>query len=346
MYRKEILMYRHYRNLLVLVLSLTLFFSTNVYAIPQAKPLKTLWKDGKEYYGVDPWKSSKEEYSTNPLSINWTTPSEDEVTPLSQNKVIYTLSSDKYVSQNILHLPWDMQVREIYPTFYEQGQYVDQGINSSDYHGTCGEAAMATIMNRMFKTNVYTENNILAFCSLLGTCQSQMDKWNNGGISPIQLVNSLNLIGNCTGDYVKSYYLCEEDTLNAEQTAAYLKEGKHIIMSVSSYVLYDCTEEEAASYGVTDYWLSNHWLVVTEPVYVNDVLVGFWLVDSSGYNHQYATLQKWNKMTLGPTGKEVIWPACVVAEPVNPVEVPSTTKQTKQYTLSENHTLQERSYAL
>lgn len=332
-------MKKHYKSLIILILCFSLVPSSNAFAITQAKPVSKVWNDGNQYYGKNPWKDSVEYYTTDPSTSNWKTISDNETIPLSQNKVIYTISSDKYINQTMFHLPWDLQLREAFPEFYKSGQYVDQGINSVDWHGTCGEAAIATVMNRIFRTNAYTENNVLAYSSLIKQCTIDSNKWNNGGQSPIQAVAVLNTIGDTTGDKVTAHYLVNENTLKALEVAKALESGKHIIMSVASCVLYDWTQQEALQHGATQYWASNHWLVVTEPKY-NDAheLIGFYLVDSSGYNHQYVTLQKWNDMVFGPTGTEVLYPACIVVEPVD-----KTISNNATYVLDNNdHNLYQR----
>ena len=231
---------------------------------------------------------------------------------LSSNEVKYTSVSPKYSNIALLHLPYDEYMRLNAAWFYKTGMYERQGVNSFNYRGTCSEAAEATVMNRIFDTNVYTENNMLAFACMCGTCTVGADLRVGGAQSAVQMTQNFNSIGNVTGDKVEANYLTNSFVPDPERTAELLVSGNQIIMSVAPCVLWDYPKDESIASGI-DYWSPDHWIVVTAPKYNNKgKLIGFYIADSSGYGANYLTLSKYKSCVWGPTGKEVYNQACVI----------------------------------
>lgn len=320
-------MKKHYLSVTCLLLSLTLFVNT-AYGATITTSQTTLYPED-DYASDEPLPADAHrvitiEYDDESESTSYVDSfvikenigdEESSITPLSINEVRYTVSSDKYKDQPLFNMPFDLYMKKNILSFYEDGQYFNQGVNSSKYLGTCSEACEATVMNRLFNTNVYTENNMLQFSALVHQCVTDRSTEQNGGQSPMQMENVFNNIGNLTGDNVSAKYYVNSDVPDPLMCARLLEDGKQVIMGVDSYVLWDMTPEEAASYGIPKYWESNHWIVLSQPTYdVNNNLNGFYIVDSSGYGVNYVSLQKYNTMVYGPTFTEIEYPAACVVE--------------------------------
>ena len=245
--------------------------------------------------------------------VSENTVSEDDlVSSLSMNDIKYSYNSPKYKNIQLLHLPYDEYMRINAEWFYRDGMYDRQGVNSFNYNGTCSEAAEATVMNRLFNTNAYTENNILACAGMLSDCNMGSDPTYGGAQSAVQMVDVFNHIGDVTGDKVEANYLTNGFVPKPERTAELLVSGNQIIMSVAPCVLWDYPREESIAAGI-DYWSPNHWIVVTAPKYdKKGKIEGFYIMDSSGYGQNYLTLSKYKNCVWGPTGREVYNQACVI----------------------------------
>ena len=213
-----------------------------------------------------------------------------------------------------LTLSFDQTLRESAPEFYQPGEYFSQGVNQYGYKGTCSEAAEATIMNMLFDTNVYTENVFVDCAVKSGLCEMAGNENMNGGQSPIQMKMVLEKVGNYTGDKVSvNYLVLAQDMPQPEEIDLLIANGYGVIMSVDSYILWDMTVEEAASFGISNYYDSNHWIVIKSALRNdNGDIAGFYIVDSSGYNTAYVPIQKYMLMVYGPTGTEIKYPACVL----------------------------------
>lgn len=233
---------------------------------------------------------------------------------LSHNEVKYTATSPKYRDIVMFHLPYDEFMRINAAWFYEDGMYRKQGVNSAGVIGTCSEASEATVLNRLFNTNVYTENNMLAYAYLMKTCNTSPNKIINGAQSAVEIVQNLNSIGNVTGDMVEANYLTNGFVPDPKRTAEMLISGNQIIMSVASCVLWDYKKEDCDKAGL-NYWNPDHWLVVTAPkLDEKNRLLGFYIVDSSGYGVDYLPLSKYKACVWGPSGHEVYNQACIIVK--------------------------------
>ena len=244
-------------------------------------------------------------------------PEEGIENELSMNKVENTASGSKYKDIPLLHLPYDEFMRLNAAWFYRDGMYDRQGVNVFNYRGTCSEAAEATVMNRLFNTNVYTENNVLTFAGMLNSCTMGNDPVYGGAQSAVQMVQVFNHIGDLTGDHVEANYLTNGFVPKPNRTAELLVSGNQIIMSVAPCVLWDYPKEESIASGI-DYWSPNHWIVVTAPKFnKKNQIEGFYIVDSSGYGQNYLPISKYKNCVWGPTGKEVYNQACVIIKKKN-----------------------------
>ena len=229
---------------------------------------------------------------------------------LAKNEVKYTTISSQYKNIPILHLPYDEYMRINAKWFYETGMYDRQGVNSVDYKGTSSEAAAATVMNRLFKTNVYTENNMLLIAGMFNLCTMGQDPALAGGQSAEQLVQMLKQMTTVTGDAVDANYLTNGFVPSVKKTAELLENGSQLIISVASAELWDYSKNDSA---IANFYDPNHWIVVTAPKYDDeDNIEGFYIVDSSGSEKTYLPLEKYKACVWGPTGKEITNQVCVI----------------------------------
>lgn len=135
-----------------------------------------------------------------------------EDTPVQQNEVNTSAQNDnnqatgtqstesgeqnKYDLIPDLNLPFDLYMRDSLPAFYETGEYTEQGVNEFGVQDTSGEAAIANVMNTLFDTTVYTENNVLKKTVESNNCSA------TGAQNPYQVATVLEGMGQYTEDKV------------------------------------------------------------------------------------------------------------------------------------------------
>ncbi len=271
----------------------------------ESKDPETIYVDDEDYYDSIIRSDDSEEHSEE-NEEEFETEEETQFDDIEDSDDTDTDSNKKdYSDVDFLNLDYDKQQRRANPDFYKTGEYFNQGVNSDGYQGTCGEAALATIMNALFDTTVYTENAVLQFTKGKAFCGA------NGAMTGVQIKNTAMEIGNVTGDMVESYTTEMAGIPEPDELGPMLTDKKKAIILLDSYLLWGADPNVVAASG-DRYYTSNHWLVLKSATYdKNGHVSGFNVVDSSGFGASYLSVDQYVSYTYGPTGREGLTPVCV-----------------------------------
>ncbi len=190
---------------------------------------------------------------------------------------------------------------------------ISQGKNTYSYYGTCGETCCANVMNLLYGTD-FTEQDFVDLAYNLKLCAIDTgDLGRNGAQSPKEIVESLTYMGKITGYNVNAKELLTYKKVpDAKKCANILNDNNYIIMKVASSILWN----DIPKYETNDAGISiipnDHWIVIKEPIYGEyGKLVGFDILDSSGEDISYLSIEKLNNCIFGPN-KEILYCACVI----------------------------------
>ncbi|MGN0575687.1 MAG: hypothetical protein ACI4J2_06600, partial [Ruminococcus sp.] len=205
---------------------------------------------------------------------------------------------------------FDLEAREEYPEMFENGEYLEQGINEYGFEGTCGPTSQANALNELLGTNEFTENKVLtvAIDNDLCNCDS-LDPGDNGGTSTDQFMELYDKMNEITGDKLNVERFDYENALSAEEMAEKIESGSVLNIAVDSDTLWDMNDHIPGEMGQDKY--TDHWITVTGVDRNADgSIAGFKIVDSGG-GETYADLEKYERMCFGEEGREMIDPTCI-----------------------------------
>ena len=209
---------------------------------------------------------------------------------------------------------FEMSVLERNSEFYETGSFYEQGINEFGCEQTCGPTSQANALNKLFGSNEFTENDILAVAIENDLCDMSTGRpcdW--GGTTTEQFVDLYDKINERTGNTFSTELYEQGNALDAAEVASRLEAGDVVNVAVDSYALWDEPRDYVDSMGVrNEHFYSDHWITVTG-VRKDEAgaLAGFDIVDSGG-GVDYVSLDTYNTICFGTKEHTVLDPTCIV----------------------------------
>ena len=201
-----------------------------------------------------------------------------------------------------------------FPEYFENGEFLEQGLNRFGYRGTCGETTVANSLNKVLDTTKYTEDGVLEEAIAYGLCDTKsINPDDLGGTGIYQLVNLYDELSEKT-DGAFSVELYEKDNrLSIQEMAKRLDEGGVLSVTVDSCALWGEPRDYYDENGVRqDNFYSDHWIAVTDVERdARGQIKGFDILDSGGGRTKLSASEL-ELVCFGTDEHRVLDPACIV----------------------------------